>query len=663
MHEKLLTGLLESYDFLCPNEYSAKTFGILAFLTRKGVGDINFSDLFDDIDKPGRNREMVSFTRLLEDKRQSLQDIDASIEKCLMLNRLLTFIQKFFSTKNESEFTALISDIRLEMHSQLLEHDLPLQLKSEDFRLREKEFQLRNNAQRRRRLFFYDIKDIESPPNLINLQNKTTAHLTFIINNMRKNNSFRQHGLHEIKSILNDSFLIVSHPHIGSTAPVTIYDKKSADEYTAKINIRIMCLLHDYMSNNTNSIEIYDVEPSLWPVSQTPPLPYKLVEPQSITWKTCQVNILGKLKTFRYCELTSFTLKQSQTSVEPRVRFAQQLHRFRFAIKLNFHIEALNEHFEHFLTVDSLSFGIGAHNSYTSALETRVLLNDIETFWNRPVCAQKTMYSQPLDPREVIHYMFRYFVHKTGVKPNSCVRSYLKQEITKAYESKTGNNVNLSLEDIYFDVLVQFVNQVEFMAKHPVLAMFHADGLFLGTCNSTIAADAMVRPRSPSDSQTESSPIIGLRFNSIKTDKTNKRIQYRTLDSSILANDISKLVCDTVEQKANNIRVLSDFGETYLNKTYKSFKDFCNYFSEKLEQLCKNDGKYTPVTNVVSNATDIPTETKIENSLHPNYTLSSFTNFDYARTPDVSPFSPPSVYTEVFINLFEQIFFDANEKG
>jgi hypothetical protein len=32
---------------LSPHEYSDKTIGLLAFLLRKRVGDINFSDIFD----------------------------------------------------------------------------------------------------------------------------------------------------------------------------------------------------------------------------------------------------------------------------------------------------------------------------------------------------------------------------------------------------------------------------------------------------------------------------------------------------------------------------------------------------------------------------------------------------------------------------------------
>jgi hypothetical protein len=39
---------------LAPNEYTENTIGIQAFLLRKSVGDINFSDIIDDSEKPNR---------------------------------------------------------------------------------------------------------------------------------------------------------------------------------------------------------------------------------------------------------------------------------------------------------------------------------------------------------------------------------------------------------------------------------------------------------------------------------------------------------------------------------------------------------------------------------------------------------------------------------
>jgi hypothetical protein len=78
-------------------------------------------------------------------------------------------------------------------------------------------------------------------------------------------------------------------------------------------------------------IMFFFIEPSLCPASQY----YKLEEPRSLNWKTCQLqpSAGGKSRTFLYAELTAITIEQS-SKTDTRVRFAQLLHSFKFAIKL-----------------------------------------------------------------------------------------------------------------------------------------------------------------------------------------------------------------------------------------------------------------------------------------------------------------------------------------
>jgi hypothetical protein len=124
--------------------------------------------------------------------------------------------------------------------------------------------------------------------------------------------------------------MIVAQPHSGAN-PVTIYERRGPGEYTAKISVTIISLLHDFMQQYPNLIELYDIEPSLCPASQY----YKLEEPRILSWKTCQVQTIpgGKSRTFLYAELTAITIEQS-SKTDTRVRFAQLLHSFKFAIKL-----------------------------------------------------------------------------------------------------------------------------------------------------------------------------------------------------------------------------------------------------------------------------------------------------------------------------------------
>ncbi|CAF3304249.1 unnamed protein product [Rotaria sp. Silwood2] len=175
------------------------------------------------------------------------------------------------------------------------------------------------------------------------------------------------------------------------------------------------------------------------------------------------------------------------------------------------------------------------------------------------------------------------------------------------------------------DFLVPFVNQVEFIAKHPILAMFYADGLCLGICNSARAAEIM-RKLTDIDS-----PIVGIRLNSIKVDykaiastvsasksikatscavrvdiynDRTKKLQYRTFNSSILALDIRKFVTTAYTENGNHIRILSNLNDSINVKNYKSFKDFDKYYSERLTKIYQINEDYKLITNILNNVED-----------------------------------------------------------
>ncbi|CAF2722281.1 unnamed protein product [Rotaria sp. Silwood2] len=620
----VLYSLLDCYDFLASNEYSEKTIGIQAFVTRKSICDINFSDIIDDSEKRNRQGQATNFSGLLEDKRSNLPLIDASVEKCLMLTRLISYIKE-----NESRFTSIISDIRLEMQYKMADNQNAQN--PCDFRKREREFNDRKYAQEIRRLFYHSHDEVKQPQNLIYV---TTEQLTHIVTQMSRDSKSRQAYINELEATFRTSFLIVAQPHSGVN-PVTIYERKGPGEYTAKISVTIISLLHDFIQTHPNLIELFDIEPSLSPSSPY----YKLEEPRSLSWKTCQLQTApgGKSRTFLYAELSAITIEQS-SKTDTRVRFAQLLHSFKFAIKLQLNLADNKMSPIYHILLESLQFGIGAHNNQIPQLLTRVILDDIQRFSK----------IRPADVRTVLNYMQRYFIHRTGVRPNGCVSINLEQELIKATNQRSDSQ---SIEDIYLDFLVNFVHQVEFMAKHPLLAMFHADGLFLGICNSERAAEAIVQ------SSMSGSPIISLRFNSIRIDYTTisasstgnrsikfpacairvdiyndrtKKLQNRTFDSATLVTDISKFVSSAHTENANRIHVLSDFDDRTNEKAYLSFGEFSKYHHKRLQEILKNDEKYKPVTDLIDNANDGNTD---EDGSDNNSQISN----------DFFPFSPNSL--------------------
>lgn len=56
--------------------------------------------------------------------------------------------------------------------------------------------------------------------------------------------------------------MIVAQPHSGVN-PVTIYERRGPGEYTAKISVTIISLLHDFMQLHPNMIELYDIGNSI----------------------------------------------------------------------------------------------------------------------------------------------------------------------------------------------------------------------------------------------------------------------------------------------------------------------------------------------------------------------------------------------------------------
>ncbi|CAM4894403.1 unnamed protein product [Rotaria socialis] len=640
----VLYSLLDCYEFLAPHEYSDRTIGIQAFLTRKSVGDINFSDIIDDSEKRNRQGQTTNFVAILEEKLSSLPIIDASVEKCLILSRLISFIKE-----NETRFTSIISDIRLDMQLKMADHQTVSS--AYNFRAREHEFNSRKFAQENRRLFYYSHDEINQPPNLVYLQNRTTEHLTYIMDQMLRDPKSRQTYSNELDKILRTSFFIVDQPHSGTT-PVTIYERKAPGEYTAKISVTIISLLYDFMQTHPNLLELFDIEPSLYPSSAH----YKLEEPRSLSWKTCQVQTApgGKSRTFLYAELSAITIEQA-LKTDTRVRFAQLLHSFKFAVKVQLNLADSKMPLVFQIPLESVRFGIGAHNNQIPQLLARVIIDDI----------QRISKAQLIDVKTMLKYMQRYFIHRTGVRPNECVNIFLEQELIKA----TNQRVNFqSIEDVYWDFLVHFVHQVEFMGKHPILSMFHADGLFLGICNSERAAEAIVQ------SGIASSPVIALRLNSIRVDYNvvatsstgiksvkpspcavrvdiyndrTKKLQNRTFDTGILAADISKFVLSTHTESANRIHVLSNFNDRENGKTFLSFGEFSKYYHERLQQILKNDEKYKPVTDLVDNANDGNVDEDIS-------------DIQSQTSNDLFPFSPNSFSS--FLPMTPSLIFD-NEQS
>jgi len=79
------------------------------------------------------------------------------------------------------------------------------------------------------------------------------------------------------------------------------------------------------------------LETSLWPLSSL----YKLDESQTLSWKTCELQISGNGRPHKiqYAELSFIRIQQKNKS-DKRVHFAQKIHTLKFVIKLRVSLNA-----------------------------------------------------------------------------------------------------------------------------------------------------------------------------------------------------------------------------------------------------------------------------------------------------------------------------------
>ncbi|CAF1106330.1 unnamed protein product [Rotaria sp. Silwood1] len=603
----IINGLFECYNFLLPNEYSNKTLGLLAFLLRKSVGEINFSDIMNEVEKRYQQGQSIDYITLLDDKRKNLLEIEASIEKCLMINRLISYIQE-----NESQFISLISDIRQDMRMKLIDNQINQNIEyPKDFRQREQDILKRRHTQEIRRLFYFHPEDKKQSPSLIHLINRhvlTTKHLNYLIDNkMRYEPQFGDTGIKELERIFQTSFMITAHPHSGVN-PVLIYERKGSGQCTAKVSVIIISLLYDFMQTHPKLIELYDIEPILCSSSSL----YKL-ESSTISWKTCRLQISpnDKPQFIQYAELSLLNI-QCSTKTNTRIHLGDELYSLKFLIKFRLNLNEYKFSKCYQIPLESLTFAISSHNSHIPHMLSRIILNDIRRFSQR----------SSVDVQQLSNFILRYFCHRIGVLPDQNLKIYLQKELNRAKNERKNFQ---TMEDIFMEFLVPFVNQVEFIAKHPILAMFYADGLCLGICDSERAAEIMRK------STDINSPIVGIRLNSIKVDykpmtstasmskaiklapcavrvdiynDRTKNLQYRTFDSLILAIDIRKFVSTAHTENGHHIRVLSNLDDSTNAKNYKSFTDFDKYYSERLSKIYQINEDYKLITDILNNIED-----------------------------------------------------------
>ncbi|UJR22444.1 hypothetical protein I4U23_025504 [Adineta vaga] len=608
------TGLFECYAFLAPNEYSEKTFGLLAFLVRSSVGEINFSSIMDKVqqkiqEKPKEIRSVPNdlsrandYIQLLEKERTNLPEINASIEKCWMLNRLISYINE-----NNAEFLSIVDHIREDMRLKMIDGtENQIINYPNDFRQREIDFDHRRNAQEMRRLFYLSHKEAREPPSLIHLQNRVTQHLDYLLQARKQYvSTFSHNGREELLKIIDNSFMITVHPCNGDI-PVIIY-KPIRSQYVAKINMTIVSLLHDFMRKYPDMIELQDIKFKLVPEEKS----YRLQSSEPMIWQTCELqgHPSGRSPRMYFSELSSICVVQSHKDAAG-VEFAQKLHAIELTVQLKINIKEFNISTTRLITFTSLKFAIAQRTSQIPRLLATVVLNDIQKYLNSSTPAVQNL----------IGFLSRYFMHRTGVFYNRSLLNFLQKELNQAQVERANFK---TIEECFMDFLTSFVHQVEFMARHPVLCMFYTTKLFLGICDSEQVALSLKAL------SIDHFVITAFRLNTIRIDYksiANKSIVGRviqpsacafrldifnhrnscmenfTLDIDKMIQELNKLIYTSNDEKATKIQLFKSINQTNGQAEFESFDKYRKYYDSRLKKICVVQEEYQPLINLIRTA-------------------------------------------------------------
>ncbi|CAF1504081.1 unnamed protein product, partial [Didymodactylos carnosus] len=187
---------------------------------------------------------------------------------------------------------------------------------------------------RRKKFLQFNVTSLE----IFHGRTLTTFHLRGIIEGIRNDGTFRiTSGQKEMDALFNHSFMIVSHPLSGlnrkSPMPISIYEKRPKHTFCIKIHVRLICLLHpSYVTQDNEFLNVSTVVPSLWQLSGRQLVNCKITEPQSLDWKTCELQITEKTRiNFAYVELNEIALELSSAS---KVKLTD-LYYFKFDITVN----------------------------------------------------------------------------------------------------------------------------------------------------------------------------------------------------------------------------------------------------------------------------------------------------------------------------------------
>ncbi|CAF0767418.1 unnamed protein product [Adineta ricciae] len=397
-------------DFLASNEINSQTIGLISFLATKRLINLSFSTLYQRSLK-------ITWLNLLIRERRNLKSNIHSVEKCFMLNRLISECKK-----DPCKVAQLTGELYEAIKIRMTTRFLPA-WSAEDFY---NQVLLWQRLQCQRRLFNIHYDEISRPESLLTLYRFVNKLCDQYLNSYRVNPT--EENQNHLKKMLHYSFIIVTQPSIPECVAATKYEKTN-DKYVAKLYSRIICLLdpeliaaHFYLDDINVTLFPFDRKIDGFGESQP-----------TLKWCKKEVTDAEDQKiTFLYAELDSITLQKLDIR-NTRPLYSAKLCQIQFRSRIR--TKAYN--IEQSLIYLSEPFGLCSHAQYYPEYVAKAILYQV---------AQQVQPKESSVPSDVITgYVARYYGKISGVAMKQHTYEYIEHVLRLAYEGRKDGHLFLGI--------------------------------------------------------------------------------------------------------------------------------------------------------------------------------------------------------------------------
>ncbi|CAF1180576.1 unnamed protein product [Adineta steineri] len=471
-----INDLWASHQTLAPNEYSLSTIGIQSFLVRCVENELFVKYIYPVLKNGLKPKDFLNGLNNMEKTIEKKYQI--SIERYIVVARLRKYLEE-----NESRFQDILNEIQIHLQQCMSEHSSTSELETFDIY---QQFEKRNQAAlklhyiyRMRRFQFYNGNNIGQPINSITLQKWIQTHFQLFLRQITLNSDARL--LTDFYTLLNNSFFIIQQP----TPSIATHTPLKENGITAILNCKIICLL----DRSDRTITVHNIIPKVCfikPLNRTEESD-RVYQQSPIDWRNYSVITTSKTRmNFSLAEFSEIVLKEpssipddQKSSTRKTIHYAQCIYRIDFYIEITVRFPHLSSPYRTVIVVSSSPFGLVTNTSQATDLFAEVFIKELQML-NQPSqlhTANNTNIPLPLSTNltfnELIDSIERYFIYKTGIYPKEWVMGSIRQNLDAVY-----NKNQSSTDKQFYNLLAKILAQIDFMCEHPVLILFHEDGLF-----------------------------------------------------------------------------------------------------------------------------------------------------------------------------------------